>query len=197
MLYPRDFGFVTAGSGNTTHIGVSYNALRVQGYNYGWNSNGNGKAKKADDCLFTNVSLETEFGYKDKTVCRMPLMTGALGSTFIAAKYWESFAVGCALVGIPIVVGENVVGVDKKSEIKNGKIVKSPELDRRVDTYMRFHDGYGAIIIQLKWRTPATAWPNTSSTSTGTRSSSSSNGARARRTSAARSRSPASNTPIS
>ncbi|NMC48815.1 MAG: FMN-binding glutamate synthase family protein [Desulfovibrio sp.] len=149
MLYPRDFGFVTAGSGNTTHIGVSYNALRVQGYNYGWNSNGNGRSRKADDCLFTNVSLETEFGYKDKTVCRMPLMTGALGSTFIAAKYWESFAVGCALVGIPIVVGENVVGVDKQSEIKNGKIVKSPELDRRVETYMRFHDGHGAIIIQL------------------------------------------------
>ncbi len=149
MLYPRDFGYVTAGSGNTTHLGVSYNALRVQGYNYGWNSNGNGKCRNPDDCLFTNVSLKTEFGCEDKTVCRLPLMTGALGSTFIAAKYWESFAVGCALVGIPIVVGENVVGVDKKSEIKNGKIVTSPELDRRVETYMRFHDGYGAIIIQL------------------------------------------------
>jgi len=36
-------------------------------------------------------------------------MTGALGSTFIAAKYWESFAIGAALVGIPIVIGENKV----------------------------------------------------------------------------------------
>jgi hypothetical protein len=35
LLYPRDFGFVTAGSANTCHIGVSYNSLRIQGYNYG------------------------------------------------------------------------------------------------------------------------------------------------------------------
>ncbi|MCP6429141.1 hypothetical protein NL523_27885, partial [Klebsiella pneumoniae] len=34
LLYPRDFGTITAGSGNTTHVGVSYNSLRVQGYNY-------------------------------------------------------------------------------------------------------------------------------------------------------------------
>ncbi len=149
MLYPRDFGLVTAGSGNTTHLGVSYNAMRIQGYNYGWSGNGKCKPNDSDECLFTNVSLETEFGCEEKTTARLPLMTGALGSTFIAAKYWESFAIGCALVGIPIVVGENVVGVDRKSEIQNGKISRSPELDRRVETYMRFHDGHGAIIIQL------------------------------------------------
>ena len=37
MLYPRDFGSVTAGSSNTCHIGVSYNSLRIQGYSYGAN----------------------------------------------------------------------------------------------------------------------------------------------------------------
>lgn len=42
-------------------------------------------------------------------------MSGALGSTFIAQKYWESFAVGAALVGFPSVIGENVVGVDRAS----------------------------------------------------------------------------------
>ena len=31
ILYPRDFGKVTAGSANTEHIGVSYNSLRIQG----------------------------------------------------------------------------------------------------------------------------------------------------------------------
>ena len=149
MLYPRDFGLVTAGSANTTHVGVNYNALRIQGYNYGAKSMNNGRSNSADDCLFTNVSIETAFGNGTKTKARMPLMTGALGSTFIASKYWNSFAIGCALVGIPIVVGENVVGVDLKSSINKGKIKKSPELDRRVETYMRYHDGYGAIIVQL------------------------------------------------
>ncbi len=35
ILYPRDFGTVTAGANNTTHVGVSYNSLRIQGYAYG------------------------------------------------------------------------------------------------------------------------------------------------------------------
>lgn len=145
ILYPRDFGLVTAGSGNTTHVGVSYNSLRIQGLNYG----AFGSVNTDEDLLFTDVNLETSFGAAEKTKCRVPFMTGALGSTFIAAKYWDSFAAGCALVGAPIVVGENVVGVDRESEISKGHITRAPELERRIDTYMRYYDGYGAIIVQM------------------------------------------------
>jgi glutamate synthase domain-containing protein 2 len=53
------------------------------------------------------------------------------------------------LVGFPVVIGENVVGVDRNSVIENGKIVKAPELDRRIDTYLRYFDGKGAIIVQM------------------------------------------------
>jgi glutamate synthase domain-containing protein 2 len=149
ILYPRDFGAVTAGSSNTCHIGVSYNSLRIQGYNYGAYGLPNGLSTSPDDCIFANVSTETEFGNEVKTRCKIPFMTGALGSTFIAAKYWDSFAVGAALVGIPIVVGENVVGIDREAVIKDGKISKAPELDRRIETYLRYFDGYGAIIVQM------------------------------------------------
>ena len=154
LLYPRSFGLVTAGANNTTHVGVNYNSLRIQGYAYGAQGMAPGLTNSQDDCIFPNVSLETQFGKKVKTKIRMPLMTGALGSTFIAEKYWDSFAIGGALVGIPVVIGENVVGVDRKSEItpgteRKGKIKSAPELDRRIETYMRYHDGYGAIIVQL------------------------------------------------
>lgn len=149
LLYPRDFGVVTAGANNITHVGVSYNSLRIQGYAYGAHGMAQGISSNPDNCIFPNVDLTTEFGNMVKTKSRIPLMTGALGSTFIAAKYWDSFAIGGALVGIPIVVGENVVGVDKAAEIKNGRITKAPELDRRIDTYLRYFDGYGAIIVQL------------------------------------------------
>ncbi|HAG11630.1 MAG TPA: FMN-binding glutamate synthase family protein [Desulfotomaculum sp.] len=149
LLYPRDFGTVTAGSSNVNHIGVCYNNLRIQGYNYGAFGLGEGLSNSADDCIFPNVSLETEFGKNVKTKSSVPLMTGALGSTFIAAKYWESFAIGAALVGFPIVVGENVVGVDKQSVIENGRIVKAPELERRIDVYLKYFGGYGAIIVQM------------------------------------------------
>jgi len=154
LLYPRDFGLVTAGANNTTHVGVSYNSLRIQGYAYGSHGLDKGLTKDADDCIFPNVNVSTEFGNEVKTKVRMPLMTGALGSTFIAAKYWDSFAIGGSLIGIPVVIGENVVGIDRESIIgkgkaKKGKIKSAPELERRIDVYLRYHDGYGAIIVQL------------------------------------------------
>ena len=130
-------------------MGVSYNSLRIQGYNYGAAGLPKGLSSSADDCIFPNVSLETTFGNEMKTKARIPMMTGALGSTFIAAKYWESFAAGAALVGFPIVVGENVVGIDKEAVIEKGKVKKAPELDRRIDTFLRYYDGYGAIIVQM------------------------------------------------
>ena len=154
LLYPRSFGLVTAGANNTSHVGVSYNSLRIQGYAYGSHGLSGGLTSSADDCIFPNVSLETQFGKHRKTKIRMPLMTGALGSTLIAEKYWDSFAIGGALIGIPVVIGENVVGVDRNSQIRNGetkqgKIKSAPELDRRIEIYLRYFDGFGAIIVQL------------------------------------------------
>lgn len=149
LLYPRNFGEITAGSGNVTSLGVGYHALRIQGYCHGARGLRAGLTDNADDCLFTNVDVGTEFGATAKTKCRLPIMTGALGSTFIAAKYWNSFAVGAALAGIPIVIGENVVGVDLKSKMANGRISEAPELDRRIDMFLRYYRGSGAIIVQL------------------------------------------------
>ena len=84
LLYPRDFGDITTGSANTTHLGISYNSLRIQGYNYGATGLPQGLSNAADDCVFPNVSIETAFGATEKTRARLPIMTGGLGSTLIA-----------------------------------------------------------------------------------------------------------------
>ncbi|MEI8200075.1 MAG: glutamate synthase-related protein [Eubacteriales bacterium] len=148
-LYPRDFGSTTSGSSNVNHIGVCYNNLRINGYHYG-NAGLNDRLQRdADNCIFPNVNTEVSFGAGTITKCRVPIMTGALGSTLVAAKYWDSLAIGAALVGFPIVIGENVVGIDKQAVFTNGKITKAPELDRRIEAYLRYFDGYGAIIIQM------------------------------------------------
>ncbi len=149
LLYPRNFGRTTSGSSLVSAIGVGYHSLRIQGYAYGAKGLNSSMTNSADDCLFTNVDVKTSFGNTELTKCRVPMMTGALGSTFIAKNFWESFAVGSALSGIPIVVGENVVGVDKASVLRNGRIEKAPELDRRIETFFRYYDGYGAIIVQM------------------------------------------------
>jgi hypothetical protein len=147
MLYPRKFGYITSGSDNVTSLGVGYHALRIQGYAYGWND-ANG-VNDADHCIFPEVSTVTTFGKNTPVKCRVPIMTGALGSTFVAARYWDSFAVGAALCGFPSVIGENVVGVDRQSILDKGRITIAPELDRRIGMFLRYYDGYGAIIVQM------------------------------------------------
>ena len=42
-----------------------------------------------------------------------------------------------------------MVGVDKRSVIEKGKVKKSPEMERRLDSYLRYYDGFGAAIVQL------------------------------------------------
>ncbi|MDO8941941.1 MAG: hypothetical protein Q7U75_02090 [Desulfobacterales bacterium] len=81
---------------------------------------------------------------------KVPIFTGALGSTDIARKNWEHFAVGAAISGITIVCGENVCGIDPGLELNaQGKVIKSPEMDRRVQEYRRYHEGYGDILVQM------------------------------------------------
>jgi hypothetical protein len=149
LLYPRNFGNITAGSANIVSQGAGYHALRIQGYAYGAHGLDGRLSNDPDDCVFPNVDIGTSFGRDVTTKCRVPIMTGALGSTFIAAKYWDSFAIGAALCGFPIVVGENVVGIDKEAVIEKGKTKSAPELDRRIETFLRYYDGFGAIIVQM------------------------------------------------
>ena len=149
LLYPRNYSNSTSGSANIAPSGVGYHALRINGYAWGAHGISEGMTNDPDDCIFPNVNVETSFGNEIETKCRVPIMTGALGSTFIAAKYWNSFAIGAAICGFPIVIGENVVGVDKESILDGGKITSAPELDRRIDTYLRYYNGYGAIIVQM------------------------------------------------
>ena len=149
LLYPRDFGTTTSGSANTTSLGVGYHALRISGRAFGSHGLAPGLTRDPDDCMFPNVDLTTEFGCRSKTRCRLPVMTGALGSTKVAGDHWEALAVGAAICGFPIVIGENVAGVDPEATFEDGRISGSPALDERIETYLRYHDGAGALIVQL------------------------------------------------
>ncbi len=47
-----------------------------------------------------------------------------------------------------VVAGENICGMDSNAEFKNGKIAKSPEMERRINAFNQWYDGTGGIIIQ-------------------------------------------------
>jgi DNA-directed RNA polymerase beta subunit len=101
-----------------------------------------------DKAIFPEVDTTAVYGHMHPVRMRMPVFTGALGSTDIARKYWDSFAIGAAISGISLVVGENVCGIDPQAEFyKDGSIKRSPEMERRVKTYKQWQEGFGDIIV--------------------------------------------------
>lgn len=142
VIYPMPFGKVTAGA--TKKYPVDYSHINIQGTCVG----AVGVEADPDKAIFPAVSTETEIGGNNKVKLSLPIFTGALGSTDIAKDNWEGLAAGAAISGIMVVIGENVVGMDPKAEFKNGGIVKSPELERRVKYFKEWYNGHGAIILQ-------------------------------------------------
>jgi glutamate synthase domain-containing protein 2 len=102
-----------------------------------------------DKAIFPAVDLSTEIGAEGRKIkMKVPFITGALGSTEIARVNWEGVAIAVAICGGVLVCGENVCGMDPAAEFKNGKVVRSPELERRVRIYKDWHDGYGTLLVQ-------------------------------------------------
>ncbi|MBN1882802.1 MAG: FMN-binding glutamate synthase family protein [Deltaproteobacteria bacterium] len=144
LLYPMPYGEITAGADKD--YPVDYSHLNIMGYAMG----AEGIKANSDHAIFPAVNTETEFGTKNKVKMKVPIFTGALGSTEIARVNWEHFAIGAAISGISLVCGENVCGIDPKLELdKNGKVKEAPNMRNRVEEYRRYHDGYGDILVQL------------------------------------------------
>jgi glutamate synthase domain-containing protein 2 len=148
VIYPGPFGTLTAGGDK--NYPVDYSHLNIQGYALGAEGLADGRPGTPDNTLFPMVNTETEYGTNHKVKMRMPVFTGALGSTDIARKNWEHFAAGAAIAGITIVCGENVCGIDPELELDSGgKIKKSPNMIQRVEQYRKWYKGYGDLTVQM------------------------------------------------
>ena len=144
---PFQFGEITAGADK--NYPIDYSHLNIQGYAVGARGLPEGAEAPRHRGLLA-VDTVTEYGWDKKVKMRLPIFTGALGSTEIARANWEHFAVGAAISGITLVCGENVCGVDPGLRLDNqGKVTESPEMDRRITTYRKFNDGYGEILVQM------------------------------------------------
>jgi len=142
LIYPQPFGKVVAGSEKDYPMDFSH--FNIQGTCVG----AVGVEADSDKATFPAVDVSTEVGGKNKIRLDMPFFTGALGSTDIARINWEENAVGAALCGTIVVIGENVCGMDHNLEYKNGNVRKSPEFERRLKSYKRWHTGSGTIVVQ-------------------------------------------------
>jgi glutamate synthase domain-containing protein 2 len=148
LIYPGPFGEITAGGDK--EYPVDYSHLNIQGYALGAKGLPEGVVGDPDTATFPSVNTETAYGWDRKVKMAVPVFTGALGSTEIARKNWDHFAVGAALSGVTLVCGENVCGIDPQLELDaNGKITSAPDMDRRIEVYRRYHRGYGEILVQM------------------------------------------------
>lgn len=148
LIYPGPFGDITAGGDK--EYPVDYSHLNIQGYAMGANGLPEGVIPGPDTARFPVVDTTTEYGWDKKVKMSVPIFTGALGSTEIARKNWEHFAAGAAISGVTLVCGENVCGIDPALELnKDNKVIKAPDMDRRIAAYRKYYRGLGEILIQM------------------------------------------------
>jgi glutamate synthase domain-containing protein 2 len=148
VIYPGPYGTVTAGGDK--EYPVDYSHLNIHGYALGAAGLPDGRKGDPDNTLFPMVNTTAQYGNKNKVKMTMPVFTGALGSTDVARRNWEHFAAGASIAGITIICGENVCGIDPDLQLDaKGKIVESPEMRRRVETWRRWHEGCGDMIVQM------------------------------------------------
>ena len=143
VIYPQPFGIITTASEKNYPVNLSH--FNIQGTAVG----AHGIESDSDKSIFSNVNLESRLGHDGSIKLKLPLVIPGLGSTNIAKVNWEGLAVGAALAGVGLTIGENVCGMDEKSEIKKGRVVHSPDLERRVKLYKEWQrNGFGYIAVQ-------------------------------------------------
>jgi glutamate synthase domain-containing protein 2 len=143
VIYPQPFGVITT-AGEKVYP-VDYSHFNIMGTAVG----AHGIEADSDRAVFPNVSLELTFGHDRGLKFRYPWIIPGIGSTDIAKNNWEGLAIGTALAGTGLTIGENVVGMDPEAKIENGRVVDTVDLKRRVNLFKDYQrDGYGATIVQ-------------------------------------------------
>jgi glutamate synthase domain-containing protein 2 len=143
VIYPQPFGVITTAA--EKHYPLDYSHFNIMGTAVG----AHGIVADSDLAIFPNVDLTVLIGFDQGLKFKYPWLISGIGSTNIAKNNWEGLAIGSALAGTALTIGENVVGMDPESVIKNGRVVDTVDLKHRVNLYQNYQrDGYGAIIVQ-------------------------------------------------
>src|SRR5574341_319348 len=143
VIYPQPFGVITTAA--EKYYPIDYSHFNIMGTAVG----AYGIEADSDKAIFPAANLEVSIGYDKGLKFRYPWIIPGIGSTDIAKNNWEGIAIGSALAGTGLTIGENVVGMDPNAVIKNSHVVDTVDLKRRVRLYSDYqHDGYGAIVVQ-------------------------------------------------
>jgi glutamate synthase domain-containing protein 2 len=142
VLYPQPFGIITAACEKDYPVDLSHFSIM------GTAKGAHGVPADSDKATFEKVTVETKIGSKKDIKMKLPFVISGMGSTNVAKQNWAGLAGGAAISGVILTVGENVVGMDDETELKNGRVVRSPDMEFRVKSYRDWQDGYGDVVVQ-------------------------------------------------
>jgi len=143
VLYPQPFGIITAAAEKDYPVDLSH--FNIMGSAAGaW-----GVEADSDKATFEKVSVETSIGRDKGIKLKVPFVISGMGSTNIAKQNWLGLAIGAAISGTIVTIGENVCGMDDESIIKNGRIIRSPDMEMRVKAFKDWQEeDYGEVVVQ-------------------------------------------------
>ncbi|MBN1225122.1 MAG: FMN-binding glutamate synthase family protein [Candidatus Aminicenantes bacterium] len=143
VLYPQPFGIITAASEKEYPVDLSDFTI------LGTAAGAHGCEADSDKATFPKVTIETAIGHDKGIKLKVPFVISGMGSTNVAKQNWEGLAAGAAVAGVILTVGENVCGMDSESEIKNGRVVRSLDMENRINFYKKWQEkGYGTVAVQ-------------------------------------------------
>lgn len=100
-LYPEPIQFGRSTAGSLKNFGLDWSHFNIQASLF----EAEGLDGNLGEAIFPNVNIETKVGGMP---LKLPILTGAFGSTDVAALNWGGLAAGAAIAGVSITIGENV-----------------------------------------------------------------------------------------
>jgi len=100
VIYPQPFGVITTASEKT--YPVDYSHFNIMGTAVG----AQGIEADSDKAIFPAVNLEVRFGHDNGLKFRLPIVIPGIGSTNIAKNNWEGLAIGSAIAGTGLTIGD-------------------------------------------------------------------------------------------
>jgi hypothetical protein len=102
----------------------------------------------ADPCQATypNADVSSMFGVTHAIPVTAPFILPAM-----AKLAWKEYFAGAALFGVPVVIGEDVVGKDTGLVVESHRVVEAPLIAEMVSAFRRYQRGFGDIVLQANF----------------------------------------------
>ncbi len=104
-------------------------------------------AKAAEEntykATFPLVDISTTLGVDHPIKLKAPFIFPAM-----AKLNWQDYYAGAAVSGVMAVIGEDAVLKDPELEFTEGRVTKSPLLEKMLNSFRDYYHGYGDIVFQ-------------------------------------------------